>query len=216
MGFCPYRTASFTALVPAVAAINATISAVGVGARYGGQGDGVREYSAPNADFCGQLPAVVPNNAPLAITAQGSPRSPLFGVDVRPSGVRKLSATHVSGEDRQVAWSEFRRTKTWQGITGMDRTAIPGCCINTLTTLLERQRDYSQAKILCRKRPRLLPMVDSKVLSVKLGADTGVTRQIFPVYRRIRQRQAAVEALRPTASPKWWCPPCPYWMFRYG
>lgn len=157
----------------------------------------VDSFFDPNSSFEGDLLHTLPGNDPYSITLEDLFAVTMLDVVVGPRGVRRLLFDQPT---RHQATGLLRKipldVDIWEGGNHL-QTGGPA---NLLWHLLKREGDrigpVTAGKLLSRKRPRLVPIVDSVVESI-LGVAARGYWNVFRDYLQSEDRRKRLALLRP-------------------
>ena len=160
-------------------------------------GELVASFFDPNSSFEGDLLHTLPGNDPYSITLEDLFAVTMLDVVVGPRGVRRLLFDRPT---RHQATGLLRKiplnVDIWEGGNHL-QTGGPA---DRLWHLLVKEGDrigpVTAGKLLSRKRPRLIPIVDSVVESI-LGIAARGYWNVFHDYLQSEDRRKRVALLRP-------------------
>jgi Family of unknown function (DUF6308) len=157
----------------------------------------VASFFDSNTSFEGALLHTLPGNDPYCITLEDLFAVTMLDVSVAPSGVRRLLFDQPTRNQTAGLLHEIPLDlDIWEGGTDL-RTGGPA---DRLWRLLQREGDrigpVTAGKLLSRKRPRLIPIVDSVVESI-LRVPSRRYWDIFHNYLQSEDRRKHLVFLRP-------------------
>jgi hypothetical protein len=148
--------------------------------------------------FDGDLMHTLPGNPPYEVTLEDLYAITGLEVRVRAKGVRSLLQDDNVRERtarllRKIAVDE----DIWEGSADFSDGG-PASQLWSFLQELPGVGSVTANKILCRKRPRLLPIVDSVIVE-QVNAPEGTYWDVFRTYLADNARRRTVEALRPAS-----------------
>jgi hypothetical protein len=158
--------------------------------------DLVAAFFDQDGPFDGELVHTLPCNLSNEITLQDLYAITLLDVKVWPRGVRSLLYdADVREEIGTLLEAVPVDEDIWEGTTDFGRTA-PAYLLWGRLQSFSGVAEVTASKILCRKRPRLLPIVDT-VVTEMVNAPRLTYWTFFRTYLADDDRRKSVEQLRP-------------------
>jgi len=159
--------------------------------------DLVASFFDPTGQFAGDLTHTLPGNLRHEITLEDLYAITFLNVRVQAKGVRAL--LHDDSVRERAA--TFLRSiepeeDIWEGTADFGEDG-PATQLWSFLQELPNVGSVTASKILCRKRPRLLPIVD-RVVVEQVNAPEVTYWDVFRAYLFDDSRRKTVEALRPT------------------
>lgn len=159
--------------------------------------DLVASFFDPGTSFEGDLLHELPGNDPYAITLEDLFAITMLDVVVGPRGVRRLLFDESTRHEASHLLRKIPlNVDVWEGGNHL-QTGGPA---DQLWHLLLREGDrigpVTAGKLLCRKRPRLIPIVD-RVVESMLGIVGRGYWMFFHDYLQSEERRQRVAVLRP-------------------
>lgn len=159
----------------------------------------VEEFFNPQNSFEGDLLHTLPYNDLKRITIGDLFAVTMLDVRVSPLGVRRLIYDPtISGEISKLLRSIPSDVDLWNA----PELVVPESNAYALWQLLQRRGTaigpVTSAKLLCRKRPRLVPIFD-RVVERIIGKSSTSTWEFFATYLQDDSRLLRLDQLRPSS-----------------